>query len=305
MATTLTTGDLEPDQFVAGPDYEVGDQVGLLADTWRRLRRNRLAVTAGIYLLFIVGVSILQAFWTPHPIWLQAIGPTYAGPSWKYPFGLDQSGRDMLSRVMGGAAISMQVGLGTALLSSVIGVVLGLLAGFYRGWVDSVVSLGINIMYGVPDLLVAMIFVTVVGPGLRNIILAISLTSWLGMARLVRGQTLSLREREFVEAARSIGTKDFWILIRHILPNAMGPIIVQATFLVPAAIIFEAFLSFLGLGVQPPTPSWGAMCADGFRSLQIAPHIILIPAAALSLTVMAYNFLGDGLRDALDPRMRR
>lgn len=305
MATTLTSGDLEPDHFVASTDYEVGEQVGLLEDTWRRLRRNRLAVGAGIYLLFVVAVSVLQIFWTPHPIWLQAIGPTYSGPSAKFPFGLDQSGRDILSRVMGGAAISMQVGLGTALLSSLIGIVLGLLAGFYRGWIDSVISLMINIMYGVPDLLVAMIFVTVVGPGLRNIIFAISLTSWLGMARLVRGQTLSLREREFVEAARSIGTKDFWILARHILPNAMGPIIVQATFLVPAAIIFEAFLSFLGLGVQPPTPSWGAMCADGFRSLQIAPHIILIPAAALSITVMAYNFLGDGLRDALDPRMRR
>jgi oligopeptide transport system permease protein len=305
MATSLTTGDLEPDNFVAATDYEVGERVTLLQDTWRRLRRNRLAVVAAIYLLLVVVVAIIQGFWTPHPIWLQAIGRTYSGPSAQWPMGLDQSGRDVLSRVMGGAAISIEVGLGTALLSSCIGIVLGLLAGFYRGWVDTVISLLINIAYGIPDLLVAMIFVVIVGRGLQNIIFAISLTSWLGMARLVRGQTMSLREREFVEAARSIGTRDIWILTRHILPNALGPIIVQATFLVPAAIIFEAFLSFLGLGVQPPTPSWGAMVSDGFRALQVAPHILLFPAAALSLTVMAFNFLGDGLRDALDPRMRR
>jgi ABC-type dipeptide/oligopeptide/nickel transport system permease subunit len=125
------------------------------------------------------------------------------------------------------------------------------------------------------------------------------------MARLVRGQTLSLREREFVEAARSVGTRDHFILLRHIFPNALGPIIVQATFVIPAAILFEAFLSYLGFGVKPPTPSWGAMCSEGYRSLQYAPHIILIPAAALCLTLMAFNFMGDGLRDALDPRMRR
>jgi oligopeptide transport system permease protein len=206
---------------------------------------------------------------------------------------------------MGGAEISMEVGIGTALLSSVIGIVLGLLAGFYRGWVDSVISLIINVWYGIPDLLVALILVLILGRGLDKIIIAIAVTRWMDMARLVRGQTFSLREREFVEAARSSGTRPNKILSRHILPNALGPIIVQATFGVPQAILFEAFLSFLGLGVQPPTPSWGAMAADGFHALRIAPHIVLAPAIALSLTLMAFNFLGDGLRDALDPRQKR
>ncbi|TMF79908.1 MAG: ABC transporter permease [Chloroflexi bacterium] len=150
-----------------------------------------------------------------------------------------------------------------------------------------------------------LILVVLIGRGLFNIILAIALTGWLGMARLVRGQTLSIREREYVEAARTIGTPNAMILSRHILPNALGPIIVQATYLVPAAIIFEAFLSLLGLGIPPPSPSWGAMASEGYKALQIAPHIVLAPCAALSLTVLAFNWLGDGLRDAIDPRMRR
>jgi oligopeptide transport system permease protein len=303
VATSISS--LDPEEFVAD-QYEVGERITLWSDTWNRVRRNKLALAGVVFITLLFVVAIVQLFWTPYPVWEQSIGPTYQGPSLKHPLGLDAAGRDILSRIMGGAAIAVVVGVGTALLSSLIGIVLGLLAGFYRGWVDNVVSLLINIAYGIPDLLVAMIFVVIIGRGsLQNIILAISLTSWLGMARLVRGQTLSLREREFVEAARSIGTRDRWILVRHIFPNALGPIIVQGTFLIPAAIIFEAFLSFLGLGVQPPTPSWGSMASEGFRSYQIAPHIILAPALALSLTVMAFNFVGDGLRDALDPRMRR
>jgi oligopeptide transport system permease protein len=197
------------------------------------------------------------------------------------------------------------VGVGASLLASVIGIVLGLLAGFYRGKIDVGISLLINISYGVPDLLIALILVVLIGRGIQNIILAISVTAWLGMARLVRGQTLALREREFVEAARSIGTKNLKILSRHILPNALGPIVVQATYLVPAAIIFEAFLSLLGLGIPPPAPSWGRMASEGYKALQIAPHIVLMPCLALSLTVLAFNWVGDGLRDAIDPRMRR
>jgi oligopeptide transport system permease protein len=206
---------------------------------------------------------------------------------------------------MGGAAIALGVGVGASMLASTIGIILGLLAGFYRGKIDVGISLLINISYGVPDLLIALILVVLIGRGIQNIILAISVTAWLGMARLVRGQTLALREREFVEAARSIGTKNLKILTRHILPNALGPIVVQATYLVPAAIIFEAFLSLLGLGIPPPAPSWGSMASEGYKALQIAPHIVLVPCIALSLTVLAFNWVGDGLRDAIDPRMRR
>jgi oligopeptide transport system permease protein len=304
MATVPSDYALE-ETFVSS-EYEVGEAISLWQDTWRRMRRNKLALIASGVVLFIILVAIVAQFWTPYPIWRQGVGPTYQTPTLKHPLGLDQSGRDILSRLMGGAEISMQVGIGTALLSSIIGIVLGLLAGFYRGWVDSVISLVINVWYGIPDLLVVIMMVVITGRReLLFIIIAISITAWVNMARLVRGQTLSLREREFVEAARSIGTRDTGILFRHIFPNALGPIIVQATYLVPAAIIFEAFLSYLGLGVPPPNPSWGAMTSEGYRSLQYAPHITVIPAIALGLTLVALNAFGDGLRDALDPRMRK
>jgi oligopeptide transport system permease protein len=305
MATAPSDYALQ-EEFIASEKYEVGESVSLWQDTWRRMRRNRLALIASAFVLFVVLVAVVAQFWTPYPIWRQGVGPTYQTPTLKHPLGLDQSGRDILSRLMAGATISIEVGIGTALLSSVIGIVLGLLAGFYRGLIDSIISLVINIWYGIPDLLVVIMMVVITGRReLLFIIIAISVTAWVNMARLVRGQTLSLREREFVEAARSVGTRDVGILFRHIFPNALGPIIVQATYLVPAAIIFEAFLSYLGLGVPPPNPSWGAMTAEGYRSLQYAPHITIVPAIALGLTLVALNAFGDGLRDALDPRMRR
>jgi oligopeptide transport system permease protein len=305
MATAPSDYALQ-EEFVATDQYEVGEAISLWRDTWRRMRRNRLAVAATAFVLFVILVAIVAQFWTPYPIWKQGLGPTYQTPTLKHPLGLDQSGRDILSRLMGGAEISMEVGIGTALLSSFIGIVLGLVAGFYRGWVDSVISLIINVWYGIPDLLVVMMFVVVTQRReLLFIVIAISVTAWVNMARLVRGQTLSLREREFVEAARSIGTRDLGILVRHIFPNALGPIIVQATYLVPAAIIFEAFLSYLSLGVPPPNPSWGAMTSEGYRSLQYAPHVTVIPAVALAFTLVCLNAFGDGLRDALDPRMRK
>jgi oligopeptide transport system permease protein len=293
------------EEFQALDRYEVAEQVGLWEDTWRRLRRNRLAVIGMVFVALVIAVGLLSHFWTPYDTWRQALGPTYQGPTLRHPLGLDDFGRDILSRLMGGALIAVQVGIGASLIASTVGVIMGMVAGFYRGWVDWVVSLLINIFYGVPDLLVALLFVVLLGKSLQNVIFAIAITGWLGMARLVRGQTLSLREREFVEAARSIGTRNVWILTRHIFPNALGPIIVQATYLVPAAIIFEAFLSVFGLGVPPPSPSWGSMVSQGYKALQIAPHIALIPAITISLTVLSFNWFGDGLRDAIDPRMRK
>ena len=294
------------EEFVVAADaYEVPDQTSLWQDAWRRLRRNRLALIGLVLVCLLALTALIGHFWTPYPVYLQAVGPTYQGPTRAHPLGLDQFGRDILSRLMGGAEIALVVGIGTSLFASAVGITLGLLAGFYRGWVDVAISLVINVFYGVPDLLVALIFVVLIGRGLQNVVVAISITAWMGMARLVRGQTLAIREREFVEAARSIGTRTPGLLLRHILPNALGTIIVQATYLVPAAIIFEAFLSFLGLGVRPPAPSWGAMASEGFRPLQLAPHIALVPCAAISLTVLAFNWLGDGLRDAIDPRMKR
>jgi oligopeptide transport system permease protein len=292
--------------------YEVGEQATLLTDAWRRIRRNRLALVGMAVILLLLVTAAISIFWTPYPVWLQAVGPTYQPPSLHHPLGLDQAGRDILSRIMGGALITVQVGIGSAILVSLIGITLGLLAGFYRGWVDTVISFFINLWYGIPDLLVALILVFVLSDalhliqrGVLIIIIAFSVTRWMDVARLVRGQTLSLREREFVEAARMGGARDFALVVRHILPNALGPIIVQATFAIPAAVLFEAFLSFLGLGLPSPTPSWGAMAADGYHGMDFAPHIVLAPTIALSITLMAFNWVGDGLRDAFDPRMRR
>ena len=305
MASVVpTTVEIPEELHVIGAD-DLPEQVTLWQDAWRRLRRNRLSVIGLVIIGVFMFTALISFVWTPYPIWIQALGPTYQGPTLLHPFGLDDYGRDILSRVMGGAGIALSVGVGASAIASVVGIVLGLTAGFYRGKIDAAISLLINISYGVPDLLLALILVVLVGRGIQNIILAISITAWLGMARLVRGQTMALREREFVEAARSIGTKNVQILARHILPNALGPIVVQATYLVPAAIIFEAFLSLLGLGVPPPAPSWGAMASEGYKALQIAPHIVLFPCFALSLTVLAFNWVGDGLRDAIDPRMRK
>ena len=293
-----------PEEYVEDA-YEMPEQVTLWQDAWRRVRRNKLALVGTSIIAILVLMAVVSVFWTPYPVWKQAVGPTYAGISAQHWLGLDAAGRDILSRIMGGALISLQVGVGTMLIVSAIGIMMGLLAGFYRGAIDAVISLAINIWYGIPDLLVVILLVLLFGRSLANIAFAIAITRWMDMARLVRGQTFALREREFVEAARSTGTRNLVIIFRHIFPNALGPILVQATYAVPQAILFEAFLSYLGLGVPPPTPSWGAMAADGFHALELAPHIVLAPAIALSLTLMAFNFVGDGLRDALDPRMRR
>jgi oligopeptide transport system permease protein len=281
------------------------EQTSLWADAWRRLRRNRLALASTVFLTLLILVAIVAQFWTPYSFYAEGIAPIYQGPTAQHLLGVDDLGRDILSRIMLGAQVSLKVGIGTQVIVIAVGVVVGLLAGFYRGFLDTVISTVINIFYGIPDLLVALTLVLLLGRSLAIIIFAIAFTQWMNMARLVRGQSLALREREFVEAARSGGAKASRIIFRHILPNALGPIIVQATIGVPQAILFESFLSFLGLGVPPPTPSWGAMAADGFHAIRIAPHIVLAPAIALSLTLMAFNFLGDGLRDALDPRQKR
>jgi oligopeptide transport system permease protein len=293
-----------PTSLVAEPLAR--EQVGLWTDAWRRLRRNRLALVAAAYLVCLALVALVAIFHTPYSTSHQGVVTTYDGPSAAHLLGGDAAGRDVLSRLMIGAQISLIVGLSTQAIVLAVGVPLGLAAGYFRGWLDTVLSFLISVFYGIPDVLVAMMLIVILGkPGLDKIVIAIAATRWMDMARLVRGQAFSLREREFIEASRASGARARKILFGHLLPNALGPVIVQATLGIPAAILFEAFLSFLGIGVPPPTPSWGSMAADGIRSIQIAPHIVLAPAIALSLTLMAFNFLGDGLRDALDPRQRR
>jgi len=293
----------------ATQDYAGGvlvrEQVSLWRDGWRRLRRNKLALAAVIYLGFIVLVAVVAFFWTPYnPNFIGAC-TTYEAPSTAHFFGCDESGRDSLSRLMVGSQISLGVGVGCAVIVLLLGVCVGLAAGYFRGAVDAVFSVVINVFYGIPPLLVALILYEVLGPSVINIVIAISATLWMDMARLVRGQTLSIREREFVEAARASGARAHRILFSHIFPNALGPIIVQATFVIPAAILTEAFLSFLGLGVPAPTADWGGMAKEGVDAIRLVTHIVMFPSIALSLTLLAFNFFGDGLRDAFDPRQKR
>ena len=283
------------------------EQVSLWRDGLRRLRRNRLALAAAIYLGLLVLVGLISLVWTPYKPNVIGACPTYELPSAAHPLGCDDLGRDSLSRLMVGTQVSLAVGVATAFIVLLVGVVVGLIAGYFRGVVDAIFSLLINIFYGVPPLLVAVALYVLLGPGLINIIIAISATVWMDMARLTRGQALSIREREFIEAARAGGARAGKIVFGHILPNALGPIIVQATFVIPIAILTAAFLSFLGFGVPPPRADWGGMANEGLPSLQggFDPYILLFPALALSITLLAFNFFGDGLRDAFDPRQKR
>ncbi|HWW10040.1 MAG TPA: ABC transporter permease [Candidatus Acidoferrales bacterium] len=302
MATTVVTP-------VPTTEYSGGtiarEQVSLWRDGWRRLRRNKLALAAVIYLALLVLVAIVSFFWTPYKPNFIGACDTYQTPSPAHLFGCDELGRDSLSRLMAGTQVSLFEGVGTALIVLVVGVTVGLIAGYFRGVVDAIISLIINIFYGIPTLLVALVLVVLLGQGLVNIMVAISATIWMDMARLVRGQTLSIREREYVEAARASGAKSGKILFGHIFPNALGPIIVQATFIIPVAILTGAFLSFLGLGVPPPQADWGGMASEGTAAIRYVTHIVMFPSLALSVTLLAFNFFGDGLRDAFDPRQRR
>lgn len=309
--TTITTG-LNMGPPVAPPaitdvDYSIApEQVSLWQDAWRRFRRNRLAMGGLVVFVLVVITAIVSIFWTPYSIYAQGLGDITDPFTGAHPFGLDTAGRDELTFIMKGALVAIEVGVMTALITSAVGITAGLLAGFFRGWVDTVISGITNIFYGIPNLLIAFLILFITNrPSIINVILALAVTSWLDMCRLVRGQTLALREREFVEAARATGTKNFAILARHVLPNALGPIIVQATFVIPIAILTEAFLSYLGLGIPQPLASWGSIASEGYNALPLEPYMMLWPAIALSLTLLAFNFLGDGLRDAFDPRQRR
>ncbi|MBJ7594815.1 MAG: ABC transporter permease [Candidatus Dormibacteraeota bacterium] len=310
--TTITTG-LNMGGPIAPPgtpepiDYSIApEQVSLWQDAWRRFRRNKLSIAGMVVFFLVVIMAIVSIFWTPYSIYSQGLGDITDPLSLKHPFGVDASGRDVLSFIMKGALVAIEVGLLTALVTSIVGIAAGLMAGYFRGWVDTLISGITYIGYGIPNLLIAFLILFITNrPSILNVIIALSVTSWMDMARLVRGQTLALREREFVEAARATGTKDFKIMTRHVLPNALGPIIVQATFLIPQAILFEAFLSYLGFGLPSPDPSWGALVSDGLQDRFLSYHTMLVPAFALLITLMAINFIGDGLRDALDPRQRK
>jgi peptide/nickel transport system permease protein len=261
-------------------------------------------VGAAIVILAVAAALIGPAL-VPYDPASQDLALRLAGPTGFHWFGLDELGRDIFARVLAGARISLMVGIVVVGVSASVGIALGALAGYFGGWVDETISRVIDVLLAFPGLLLAIALVAVLGPSLRNVVLALTLIGWVGYARLVRAQVLRAREFEYVQAARALGASTTRILVRHVIPSAMPAVIVQATLGMGGAILSEASLSFLGLGVQPPTPSWGTMLSYGKAHLLDAPHLTLFPGLAIAVLVLGFNFLGDGLRDALDPAASR
>jgi len=304
----------------------------LWQDAWNRLLRNRIAIAAIVVILLFVGVAIFADVLAPHPYafqsrardnrgnggvdlppyWVQTGDPKTSGKE-GYWLGTDGLGRDVLSRVIYGARVSMAVGFIPVLITQFLGILVGVTAGYLGGRIDNLLMRITDVVYAFPDLLFIIIVVTALRTtavsdlmgGLLLILVALSIISWVGVARLIRGQILSLREKEFVEAARSIGTPTWRIMLGHLLPNSMGPLIVAATFAIPSYIITEAVLGYIGISVKPPFPTWGSMINDGYNSISSSPHMVWVPATCIALVTLAFTFLGDGLRDALDPKMKQ
>ncbi|MGC1375659.1 MAG: ABC transporter permease [Anaerolineales bacterium] len=285
----------------------------LWAEAWTRLLRNKLAVVGGVVIILVALAAIFAKFYLKYDFATQDYNSILLPPSWAHPLGTDQLGRDTLARLIYGARTSLSVGIFTQFIVVLVGLPIGAFAGFLGGRVDNVLMRFVDVMYAFPDILLIVLLSQVLrgtsfakfGGGIFVIFLAIGLVSWVGISRLVRGQVLSLKQRDFVTAARALGGNSPYITARHILPNALGPVIVAVTFGIPRAIFAEAALSYIGIGVIPPTPSWGAMLSDGYTVMFASPGLVIFPAIAIAVLMLSFTFLGDGLRDALDPRMRR
>ena len=270
----------------------------------RRLGRNRLALASGVFLLVVALAGVL-APWIDRSAPEAMLFEPLVGPSAEHWFGTDNLGRDIWSRVVHGARVSLVVGVASQAIALGIGIAVGAAAGFAGGLVDSLLMRATDVLQALPSVLLALLFLTALGASTTVLVLAIGLSTWAVIARVVRAQVLAEKELPYVEAAYSVGCSTSRTLLRHILPNVLGPAIVLVTFGIPQAIFTEAFLSFIGLGPPPPNPSWGRLLADSFQYVQTSPHFILFPCVALSATLLAFNFLGDGVRDALDPHQTR
>lgn len=280
-------------------------------DAWRRLKKNPLAMASLIFIALLVLTAIIGPFLSPYSYSDQDFTKINLKPCREHPFGTDNLGRDILVRTLYGARISLAVGFVAAITTFVIGVLFGGISGLLGGWVDNLMMRFVDVMYSIPFLLWVIMLIVLLDPegskgvSLFSIFVALSIVYWLPMARIVRGQILSLKEQEFILAARTIGAPKKKILMQHLLPNVMGPIIVTATISIPEAIFTESFLSFIGLGVSAPMASWGMLASDALPALKSFPHLLIFPALSICITLLAFNFIGDGLRDALDPKMRK
>jgi ABC-type dipeptide/oligopeptide/nickel transport system permease subunit len=267
---------------------------------WRKFTANRLGMIGSVIIIALVAVASLANMLAPYSYKEQELSAMYLPPSGEHLMGTDEFGRDVLSRVIHGSRISVYVGVVSVGLSVIIGVFIGSIAGYYGGWIDHALTTIADLTWSLPEILVALLLVAIIGAGVECVIVAIALTYWAQYARLIRGQILMLKNEVYVEATRSLGANDFNILFKHLFPNAIGPVIVAATIGVGQAIVLEATLGFLGLGAQPPLPSWGAMMSSGTAYLFISPWVIIFPGLAMMITVLGFNLFGDALVDLLD-----
>ncbi len=280
------------------------DQIQPFLDVWRRFLRRGSAVFGLGLLLTLVALSLAAPLITPYDPEKLKLSPALIAPSAQFPLGTDYLGRDMVARLLYGARLSLTIGFLAVAMGLAVGVPLGALSGYYGRWIDLIIQRFADILLSFPGILLALSLVAILGVGLQNVILSVGISAVPSFIRLVRGSVLTIREQTYIEAARSVGVRDGRIILLHVLPNAMAPIIVQATLNLGTAILIAAGLGFLGLGVQPPTPEWGSMLGEGRNYIFSHPYIATFPGLAIFFAVLGFNLLGDGLRDALDPRLR-
>jgi oligopeptide transport system permease protein len=290
------------DSIIASMDMIHEKGSSLWQDAWIKLSKNYLALLGLAVLVLLVVISLLTPWIAPYSYSAQNLDIGATAPSLQHWLGTDVFGRDMLTRIMYGGRISLMVGFVATGVALVIGILWGAVAGFYGGRIDALMMRIVDILYALPFMIFIVLLMVVFGRNILLLFLAIGAVEWLTMARIVRGQVMSLRHQEFVEAANSLGLSQWTIIRRHIIPNTLGPVIVYTTLTIPSVMLLEAFLSFLGLGIQPPESSWGLLISYGVETMEEYPWLLVFPGIALSLTLFALNFLGDGLRDALDPR---
>jgi peptide/nickel transport system permease protein len=303
---TLTEGSTAPTVQAGAVEAveELGEARPLRADVWRRFRRNRLAMIGLGFVVFLVLVAIFAPLIAPYSITQRESGAFREPPSLDHIFGTDEIGRDVFSRVVFGARVSLRIGFSATLIALVIGLFMGAIAGFFGGAAETLIMRMTDVLLAIPYIVLAVAIATVVGRSENAIILILGATGWLGISRIVRASFLSLKRLEYVEAATALGFSRTRIMFRHILPNALQPIIIYGTILVGTVILSEAALSFVGVGPQEPTPAWGLMVSNAKSLLPSSPHMLFFPGAAIFLTVLAFVFVGDGLRDALDPKLK-